>query len=106
MDDRRELGRFLRSRREHVTPERCGILTGPQRRVAGLRREEVARLSGISVEYYTRLEQGRATSPTGEVLDALARTLCFDDAERAHLGSPSESALDLLAIWSRPDVSR
>jgi transcriptional regulator with XRE-family HTH domain len=56
-----------------------------------LRREEVARLSGISVEYYMRLEQGRATGPSDAVLDALARTLHLDDVERAHLGDLSRA---------------
>ena len=81
----RELGRFLKSRREAATPADSGILTGPRRRVAGLRREEVAQLAGISVEYYVRLEQGRARGPSPEVLDALARTLRLDDVERGHL---------------------
>ncbi|WP_410587680.1 helix-turn-helix transcriptional regulator [Amycolatopsis sp. lyj-23] len=81
----RELGRFLKSRREAATPAECGVLTGPRRRVPGLRREEVAQLAGISVEYYVRLEQGRARAPSPEVLDALARTLRLDDVERRHL---------------------
>jgi transcriptional regulator with XRE-family HTH domain len=85
MDDRRELGRFLKSRREAATPAECGVLTGPRRRVRGLRREEVSQLAGISVEYYVRLEQGRARGPSPEVLDALARTLRLDDVERGHL---------------------
>lgn len=81
----RELGRFLKSRREAAQPAECGVLTGPRRRVRGLRREEVAQLAGISVEYYVRLEQGRARGPSPEVLDALARTLRLDDVERRHL---------------------
>ena len=85
MVDHRELGGFLKSRRARVTPEPGGADGGPRRRVPGLRREEVARLAGISVEYYVRLEQGRATRPSAEVLDAVARALELDDDERAHL---------------------
>ena len=62
-----------------------GIATGPRRRVPGLRREELAQLAGISVDYYVRLEQGRATQPSAEILDALARALGLDATEREHL---------------------
>ncbi|MFI7600658.1 helix-turn-helix transcriptional regulator [Actinoplanes sp. NPDC049681] len=85
MDDRPELGRFLQSRRARISPERAGLHVSARRRVQGLRREEVAQLADISVEYYVRLEQGRATRPSPEVLDALARALELDDVERAHL---------------------
>ncbi|MEU7348775.1 helix-turn-helix transcriptional regulator [Streptomyces bacillaris] len=80
-----ELGRFLRSRRSHVTPESAGVPALGRRRVPGLRREEVAGLAGVSTVYYTRLEQGRATNPSDAVLDALARVLRLDATERAHL---------------------
>ncbi|AZM54443.1 XRE family transcriptional regulator [Streptomyces sp. WAC 01529] len=80
-----ELGTFLRARRARVTPEAVGLPAGPRRRVRGLRREELAQLAGISVDYYVRLEQGRATQPSPEVLDALARALGLDMAERGHL---------------------
>ena len=83
--DGRELGRFLRSCRARLTPERAGIEPGPRRRVTGLRREEVAQLAGISVEYYVRLEQGRARRPSDEILDAVARVLRLTDTERVHL---------------------
>ncbi|MFI6601249.1 helix-turn-helix transcriptional regulator [Nonomuraea sp. NPDC050536] len=83
MDD---LGGFLKSRRARVTPQSAGLEPGARRRVAGLRREEVALLAGISVEYYVRLEQGRSTAPSEEVLDAIARALRLDEVERAHLG--------------------
>jgi transcriptional regulator with XRE-family HTH domain len=79
---------FLISRRARITPEQAGLPDygyGGKRRVQGLRREEVAMLSGISVEYYTRLERGRASGVSHEVLDAIARTLQLDEAERAHL---------------------
>lgn len=81
-----EFGDFLSSRRSRLTPDRAGLPTKPgPRRVPGLRREEVAELAGLSVDYYVRLERGRATHPSAEVLDAIARALRLDDAERAHL---------------------
>ncbi|MEU6932925.1 helix-turn-helix transcriptional regulator [Streptomyces sp. NPDC046374] len=82
MDD---LAGFLRTRRSRVDPASVGIRTDTRRRVAGLRREEVAHLSGVSVDYYVRLEQGRATQPSAQVLDALARVLGLDETERDHL---------------------
>ncbi|MFJ7955631.1 helix-turn-helix transcriptional regulator [Streptomyces sp. NPDC096319] len=82
MDD---LAGFLRTRRARVDPVAVGIPTDSRRRVAGLRREEVAHLSGVSVDYYVRLEQGRATQPSEQVLDALARVLGLDETERGHL---------------------
>ncbi|MFJ3994954.1 helix-turn-helix transcriptional regulator [Streptomyces parvus] len=85
MKQARELGRFLRSRRSHVTPESAGVPALGRRRVPGLRREEVAGLAGVSTVYYTRLEQGRATNPSDAVLDALARVLRLDATERVHL---------------------
>ncbi|MFI0484780.1 helix-turn-helix transcriptional regulator [Actinomadura sp. 9N215] len=84
-DTRRALGGFLRARRERIAPEHVGIRGGGRRRVRGLRREELAQLAGISVDYYVRLEQGRARQPSREVLDALARALRLDAAERRHL---------------------
>jgi transcriptional regulator with XRE-family HTH domain len=85
MDEHGELGDFLQSRRARVTPESVGIPSDSRRRVPGLRREELAHLSGISVDYVTRLEQGRATQPSEQVLDALARVLRLDQTERGHL---------------------
>ncbi|GJF33550.1 DNA-binding protein [Kitasatospora sp. NE20-6] len=84
-DARRALGGFLRARRARVAPERAGLAAGRRRRVHGLRREELAQLAGISVDYYVRLEQGRATQPSAEVLDALAGALGLGAAERHHL---------------------
>ncbi|GGU47793.1 helix-turn-helix domain-containing protein [Streptomyces lavendofoliae] len=84
-DTGRALGDFLRARRGRVAPEQVGLAGGGRRRVQGLRREELALLAGISVDYYVRLEQGRATQPSTEVLDALARALRLDAAERRHL---------------------
>ncbi|MGW1375750.1 helix-turn-helix domain-containing protein [Streptomyces sp. NPDC002446] len=86
-DTRRALGGFLRARRGRVAPEHVGLAGGGRRRVRGLRREELAQLAGISVDYYVRLEQGRATQPSHEVLDALARALDLDAAERRHLAT-------------------
>lgn len=83
--DRRQLAEFLRSRRARVLPADVGLPAGARRRTPGLRREEVARLAGISVDYYARMEQGRGPRPSRQVLSALARALRLFDAERAHL---------------------
>ncbi|MFD8695451.1 helix-turn-helix domain-containing protein [Kitasatospora purpeofusca] len=88
MDRRSEIRDFLTTRRARVTPGQAGLTTSPlsgARRVPGLRREEVAQLAGVSVPYYTRLERGEARGATDAVLDAIARALLLDDAERAHL---------------------
>ncbi|MCQ4210317.1 helix-turn-helix transcriptional regulator [Streptomyces longispororuber] len=85
MDDLGDLGAFLQSRRARVEPASVGVTVGARRRVSGLRREELAQLAGVSVDYYTRLEQGRATQPSEQVLDALSRALRLDDAARGHL---------------------
>ncbi|MFD9128158.1 helix-turn-helix transcriptional regulator [Kitasatospora sp. NPDC059571] len=81
-----QLGDFLRSRRALVQPEEVGLpVFGRRRRVPGLRREEVAQLAGVSVDYYVRLEQGRGRGVSDGVLDAVARVLRLDAVERAHL---------------------
>ncbi|PXY27687.1 helix-turn-helix transcriptional regulator [Prauserella muralis] len=81
-----ELAEFLRRCRGRVSPEELGLDgESPRRRVPGLRREELAQLAGVSVDYYTRLEQGRSRSASAEVLDALATALRLTDAERQHL---------------------
>ncbi|MGI5347835.1 helix-turn-helix transcriptional regulator [Streptomyces sp. CA-250714] len=80
-----ELGRALRRWRDRADPAGSGLPTGRARRAAGLRREELAALAGISVDYVVRLEQGRATSPSGQVLAALARALRLSEDERRHL---------------------
>ncbi|MBB5896238.1 helix-turn-helix transcriptional regulator [Kutzneria kofuensis] len=79
------LGEFLRSRRERLTPEAVGLPLGRRRRTPGLRREEVAELAGIGVDWYVRLEQGRTVRPSAATIDALAAALRLDDTERAHL---------------------
>ncbi|MDF8264617.1 helix-turn-helix transcriptional regulator [Luteipulveratus flavus] len=82
---RAELAAFLKSRRARISPESMGLPAGTRRRTPGLRREEVAQLSGIGITWYTWLEQGRAINVSVQVLDAVARTLALDVAERAHL---------------------
>jgi transcriptional regulator with XRE-family HTH domain len=79
------LGEFLRARRELVTPEDAGLRVRGVRRVAGLRREEVAMLAGISADYYLRLEQGRDRNPSAQVLESLAEVLRLDDAGTSYL---------------------
>ena len=85
MDTRSEIREFLTSRRARITPDQAGLATYGPRRVAGLRREEVAVLAGVSVPYYTRLERGDMSGVSESVLGALAGALQLDDAERAHL---------------------
>lgn len=87
MDSTRDEAReFLRSRRARITPEQAGITPfGGARRVPGLRREEVAMLAGVSVDYYTRLEKGNLRTASDQVLDAIAEALRLDPAEHAHL---------------------
>lgn len=77
-----EFGRTVRRWRERVAPEAVGLPVGRRRRAAGLRREELAALAGISADYLTRLEQGRATAPSAQVVESLARALRLTDAER------------------------
>ncbi|MEU6033136.1 helix-turn-helix transcriptional regulator [Streptomyces tauricus] len=79
------LGDYLRARRELISPTQAGIPPGGNRRVPGLRREEVALLAGISPDYYLRLERGRDKNPSPQVLESLARVLCLDDIERTYL---------------------
>jgi transcriptional regulator with XRE-family HTH domain len=92
VDNRVEVREFLTSRRARVTPERAGLPTAGQRRVPGLRRSEVAALAGMSVEYYAKVERGSLAGVSAGVLDALARALQLDDAERAHLFDLAKAA--------------
>lgn len=80
-----QLGDFLRARRQLVTPQQVGMAAAGMRRVAGLRREEVAMLAGISADYYLRLEQGRDRNPSLQVLESIARVLQLDDESTAYL---------------------
>lgn len=93
MDNRSEIKEFLASRRARVTPRQAGVpMYGANRRVQGLRREEVALLAGVSVDYYVRLERGNLRGVSEQVLDALARALQLDDAERTHLFALARAA--------------
>ncbi|NQX35487.1 helix-turn-helix domain-containing protein [Herbiconiux sp. VKM Ac-2851] len=83
--DENRLGEYLRARRALVAPEQVGLPGGSHRRVPGLRREEVALLAGISADYYLRLERGRDSNPSAQVLEALARVLHLDDVETDYL---------------------
>jgi transcriptional regulator with XRE-family HTH domain len=85
MDNRAEVREFLITRRAKVTPQDAGLPPGPNRRVPGLRRSEVALLAGVSVEYYARLERGAIGGASASVLDAISNALQLDDTERAHL---------------------
>src|SRR6202048_1959540 len=84
-DRRRELGHFVRTRRERLSPKSVGLPKGAARRTPGLRREEVAQLAGVGVTWYTWLEQGRDINVSDQVLEAVSRTLMFDPHERAHV---------------------
>jgi transcriptional regulator with XRE-family HTH domain len=109
--DQGDLGEFLQARRKHVQPEAVGIEAFGRRRVSGLRREELAALAGVSVDYYVRLEQGRAVNPSEGVLDAIARVLALEETERIHLqrlgraGSRRERAPQPLEV-ARPGIAR
>jgi transcriptional regulator with XRE-family HTH domain len=93
MDNRDEVRDFLTTRRERLTPEQAGVpFFGGKRRVKGLRREEVAMLAGMSTDYYTRLERGNLTGVSHSVLEALARALHLDEAERTHLFDLADTA--------------
>jgi transcriptional regulator with XRE-family HTH domain len=95
MENRAEVREFLTTRRAKISPEQAGVpLYGQRRRVPGLRREEVAQLAGLSADYYTRLEKGNLRGASEEVLDAIARALQLDDAERAHLFDLARAARD------------
>ena len=101
-----DLAEFLTSRRARVTPEQVGLPTYGQRRVKGLRREEVASLAGVSVEYYKRLERGNASGVSESVLEALAGALQLDDAERAHLFDLARAANPVAPKRRRPAQQR
>ncbi len=88
---RAELARFLRARRERLTPQEVGLPPGPRRRTPGLRREELALLAGVGITWYTWLEQGRPINASVQVLDAVARALQLDQAAREHLYQLAEA---------------
>jgi transcriptional regulator with XRE-family HTH domain len=101
MDNRLEVREFLTSRRAKITPEQTGLPVAGQRRVPGLRRSEVAALAGMSVEYYAKLERGSLAGVSASVLDAIARALQLDDAERTHLLRLAQQANGSNAILRR-----
>ncbi|MEV6379577.1 helix-turn-helix transcriptional regulator [Streptomyces sp. NPDC051773] len=103
MDRSSEIREFLRTRRARITPERAGLAPhGGPRRVPGLRREEVAQLAGVSVDYYIRLERGRTQGVSEAVLTAVARALCLDETERAHLFDLAQPTATTRARRKRP----
>ncbi|MEU4427953.1 helix-turn-helix transcriptional regulator [Actinoplanes sp. NPDC024001] len=114
MNNRSEVRDFLISRRGKVTPEQVGLAAHPGvRRVPGLRRSEAAQLAGVSVEYYTQLERGNLSGASESVLEAVARALLLDDAERAHLFDLARAAQPGGAVrrrpraqWVRPVIQR
>ena len=105
MDVAGELSEFLTTRRAKVTPEDVGLPVHGRRQVRGLRREEVASLAGVSVEYYKRLERGQATAPSDSVLSALADALRLDTAERDHLFHLARAAGPTVGV-RRPQVAQ
>ena len=100
--NRKELGNFLRSRREKLSPESVGLSGGRRRRTPGLRREEVAELANIGVDWYIRLEQGREVNPSSATVEALALALRLDKVERAHLRALAQNSND--RVFSREIV--
>lgn len=101
-----ELGDFLRTRRARLRPEQVGLASYGARRVPGLRREELAQLAGVSVTYYTRLEQGQSQNASDDVLDAIARALRLDDDEIAHLRDLARPARRKRRAAPRPESAR
>lgn len=106
MDPVSDISQFLTSRRAKVTPEQAGLPTYGARRVPGLRREEVASLAGLSVEYYKRLERGQVSGASELVLEGLSRALQLDDAERTHLFALARAASPTAAPRRRRPVQR
>lgn len=107
MDNKNEIREFLASRRARLDPEQAGLPAyGRNRRVPGLRREEVAMLAGVSVDYYTRPERGNLRGTSEGVLDALARALQLDEAERTHLFDLARAANTTQGSRRRPAPQR
>jgi transcriptional regulator with XRE-family HTH domain len=103
-DRQRELAGFLRQSRARITPEQAGLAGSSRRRTPGLRREELAALAGISIDWYIRLEQGRAERPSPSVIDALSRALQLNPDERAHLYALARSERPPLSSASGEDL--
>ncbi|RBY75657.1 transcriptional regulator [Blastococcus sp. TF02-09] len=106
MDAAADIAEFLASRRARITPEQAGLPSYGQRRVPGLRREELAALAGVSADYYRRLERGQVTGVSEQVLEALARALQLDDAERTHLFDLVRATSPVARRRSRPASRR
>ena len=107
MDHRTETREFLRSRRARITPEQAGLpVYGGNRRVTGLRREEVALLAGVSVDYYVRMERGNLSGASDNVLEAIARALQLDEPERDHLFDLARKAVVPPSTRRRPAAQR
>jgi len=104
-NSRRELGDFLRSRRERLSPERAGLPTSGRRRTPGLRREEVAVLAGVGVTWYTWLEQGRPINASSQVLHAIGRSLRLTEAEHRHLWTLAGERAPIPAVDRVPEVT-
>ena len=106
LDAAADIAEFLTTRRANITPEQAGLPSYGKRRVPGLRREEVASLAGVSADYYRRLERGQVSGVSELVLEALARALQLDDAERAHLFDLARAASPVAPTRSRPAKKR
>ena len=106
MDTTNDIAEFLTSRRAKITPEQAGLPTYGKRRVPGLRREEVASLAGVSIDYYKRLERGNVSGVSDSVLEALARALQLDDAERTHLFDLARAANPMVPRRRHPVQQR
>jgi transcriptional regulator with XRE-family HTH domain len=106
MDAANDIAQFLATRRARITPEQAGLPSYGMRRVPGLRREEVASLAGVSADYYRRLERGQVSGVSELVLEALARALQLDEAERAHLFDLTRAASPVVPKRSRPPRTR
>jgi transcriptional regulator with XRE-family HTH domain len=98
-----DLGQFLRARRDAADPAHLGIVSYGQRRVPGLRRDELAQLAGVSVAYYTRLEQGQSVNASASVIDAIATALRLNHAERTHLHALARPAPARRRRAARPE---
>ena len=103
MDNRAQVREFLASRRARITPDQAGLPAyGGNRRVKGLRREEVALLAGVSIDYYIRMERGDLAGASEAVLDGVANALQLDEAEREHLQALARSAGPTATRRARP----
>jgi transcriptional regulator with XRE-family HTH domain len=106
VDNRSEVREFLMTRRARVTPEQAGLAMGVNRRVPGLRRAEVALLADVSIEYYSRVERGALAGVSDGVLEAIARALQLDEAERSHLFDLARAANNASVVRRRTRTSR